>query len=143
MADNLYDFEALRAAGTTFVIDDGTGIDWVFINGTYPAVPGHTGPNTTMSLYDGRYYVNFGLVTAVTVWDSATTFYTISFTNPIENIRGSASDDRIDGNDLANVLVGDATDVAGGQTGSSAGSAMTRFWAWAVPITSGAATMTM
>lgn len=110
MADNIYVFEDLRALGTTVVFDDGTGNDWVFLTGLYPAVPGHSGPSTTMQLSDPI----FGIVTRVSVYDSPTTFYAITFTGGIENIRGSAGSDFIDGNGAANTLMGDPTDAAGG-----------------------------
>ena len=110
MVDNIYVFETLRATGTTVVFDDGTGNDWVFLDGFYPAVSGHSGPSSTLSLSDPV----FGIVAHVTVWDSASAFYAITFTGGIENIRGSAGTDFIDGNGGANILMGDATDVAGG-----------------------------
>lgn len=108
MTDNIYVFETLRAAGETYVFDNDGGTDWVYLTGTYPEVPGHTGPAITMGVQG--LFMN---MTSVWVYDSPTVSYTINFVGGIENIRGSASTDFITGDNLANILVGDASDVAG------------------------------
>ncbi len=110
MTDTIYVFETLRAAGTTDVFDNDGGTDWIYLNDYYPAVPFHTGPQISLAVGIG------GSVIAAKVWvyNSDSTFYSINFIGGIENVRGSSGDDNIQGNNIANTLIGDATDAAGG-----------------------------
>lgn len=110
MADNTYSFETLLAAGETYVFDNDGGSDWVFLNGTYPATPSRLGPTITMGVQG--LFMN---MTIVWVYEAPDVTHSISFVGGIENIRGSASDDFITGDNLANILVGDASDVQGGR----------------------------
>lgn len=110
MTDTIYVFETLRAAGETYVFDNDGGNDWVFLTGTYPAIPTQTGPSITMGVQG-----QFMNMTSIWVYDSPTLSYNINFVGGIENIRGSASDDYIAGDAVANTLVGDAFDVEGGR----------------------------
>ena len=107
MPDTIFDFEAMRAAGTTFAFaTDGT--DWIFINWFYAAVPFHSGPSITLQS------VCAGQTHAYAEVFEVSGSYQIDFLGIIENARGSASADNISGSTGANILVGDPTDAFGG-----------------------------
>ena len=109
MVDNVYIFES--HTDQPAVTDDGTGTDWIVITGTYATQFGHWGAQLYM-FYDnplqttGWYYTFAGGVT--------TTHWAI-FNGQIENAQGGPGDEEIVGGAIANVIYGDALDVAGGQ----------------------------
>ena len=113
MADDIYVFETLKAAGASTVTDDGSGSDWIIIDG------GYFGGN----LYDtwgSRTYL--GQINSNTpgdgAWIETTQFSPLLYKSltvfgVIENARGGAGNDLLVGNDGANILQGDPFDVAG------------------------------
>ena len=109
MVDNVYTFE--NHTDQPAVTDDGTGTDWIVITGTYAAQFGYWGAQLYM-FYDnplqttGWYYTYPG---------GTTTQHFAIFNGQIENAQGGPGDEEIVGGAIANVIYGDALDVAGGQ----------------------------
>ena len=109
MVDNVYTFE--NHTDQPAVTDDGTGTDWIVITGTYAAQFGYWGAQLYM-FYDnplqttGWYYTYPG---------GTTTQHFAIFNGQIENAQGGPGDEEIVGGSIANVIYGDALDVAGGR----------------------------
>ena len=113
MADDIYVFETLKAAGASTVTDDGSGSDWIIIDG------GYFGGNLS-DTWGSRTYL--GQINSNTpgdgAWIETTQFSPLLYKNltvlgVIENARGGAGNDLLAGNNGANILQGDPFDVAG------------------------------
>lgn len=103
MASNTYIVENLAApSNTPDVTDDGTGIDWIVIQGSY----------ADATLINLSWWVEGGVTTqAYARYDQPeNTGNTVRFLGFIENARGGNGADWIDGNEGANRLEGDADD---------------------------------
>ena len=99
MADDIYTIDLLATDGKTITIsDDGSGSDWLVFSGSYDTV-------TNITL---QWSVDTGLPTAAagSYWVGNIGSRLI-VNGQIENVRGSAGQDDIIGNDLANILYGD------------------------------------
>lgn len=111
MADNVYIYENYSAdvLPTPDATDDGTGTDWIVINGTYN--------NRTISLsYTellGTAIGNTQVTYTAFIGDAVRTLYVV-INGVIENARGGAGAENILGSFQANILQGDMLDVAGG-----------------------------
>lgn len=111
MANNVYVVDQLATGIETITIDDdGTGLDWLVFEGVF-AVPtdvrlGQTSVNGTSTSASGFYFapLNNG--------------HRLIINGLIENVRGSNGLDFIQGNELGNLLYGDATatSTGGGDT---------------------------
>lgn len=100
MANNTYTVNLSAMNGNTVILtDDGSGTDWLVITGSYD-VP------TNISL---QYTSEFGTATSAsgTYWVN-NVGSRLQVNGQIENVRGSSSKDDIIGNELGNVLYGDA-----------------------------------
>ena len=113
MANNIYNVNSLGSAtGAVTITDDGTGIDWLTITGSFPT---YTSINLEYT------YAQDGTATSAwgrfdTAGPPATT--TLRINGIIENVRGSDTTDFIGGNHANNLIYGDAasTGVGGSDT---------------------------
>ena len=113
MADNQYNanFYLSQATNTT-ISDDGSGIDTVFLTGSYPSFGSGAG------YYGARIWLS-GLNNSgnayIEVKEGPPLLYrNLTIIGTIENAFGSDTVDEIIGNGADNYLQGDASDVAGG-----------------------------
>lgn len=116
MADNVYDFDALVAAGTRFVTDDGTGQDWITLQTvrTISQAAINTGNYavrvflTSTTFQEGRAYAEWMQT------DPFLVYTLVQFTGVIENIQGANGREAYSGNGSANIIYGDWGDAPGG-----------------------------
>jgi serralysin len=102
MANNTYVVDLLVTGTQTITInDDGTGIDWLVIQGTYPTQTDLRLSWTTDAF--GNSTSGMGLY-----FNPLNTGHRLVVNGFIENIRGSNGLDFIQGNEAGNVLFGDA-----------------------------------
>lgn len=101
MANNIYIVDQLATGTQTITVDDdGTGIDWLVIQGIYSQPTdfrlGQTMVNGVSTSASGSYFfpLNSG--------------HRLIVNGLIENVRGSNGQDFIQGNELGNLLFGDA-----------------------------------
>lgn len=110
MAANTYIVENLATEATTDITDDGTGIDWIVIQGSYA-----TETYINLSSY---YEAGVSTQAYARYYQPANTGHSLRITGFIENARGGNGADWISGNEGANRLEGDADDngVGGADT---------------------------
>lgn len=101
MANNIYIVDQLASGPQTITIDDdGTGIDWMVIQGIYSQPTdfrlGLTPVNGVSTSSSGFYFF------------PDNTGHRLIVNGLIENVRGSNGQDFIQGNELGNLLMGDA-----------------------------------
>lgn len=106
MANNVYIVDQLATGTETITVnDDGSGIDWIVIQGVYSLATdirlGHGYPPSSTS--GSGFYYNPGN------WG-----HRLIVVGLIENARGSNGTDYIQGNELGNLLYGDASNVGPG-----------------------------
>lgn len=112
MTNDFYDIDALIAAGTYSVLDDG-GIDWIVVSALHVTSFPYPGSQYgTRIVLDGP-GGDLTVASATTIRLNPPLYTTVNFTGTIENVMGGAGNDEIRGNLLANVLQGDAADVEG------------------------------
>lgn len=122
MADDIYVVDLLATGTTTVTLaDDGTGIDWLVIQGVYSEP-------TSFNLqwtYDGA--AEDGTPTSARgfYFEPQNTGHALVVTGMIENVRASNGRDWVAGNSLANLIYGDAArngpggnDTLGGGAGN-------------------------
>lgn len=118
MADSIHYFEYWAGLGITIVTVDGTGVDWLILDGVYL-------PDGNAPFYSVGAVINMnwgwnpgGPATWATeiraLYPGSSPFYRMELYGVIENVRGGGGNEEIMGTGLANHLVGDPTDVAGG-----------------------------
>lgn len=102
MADDSYIVENLATEATTDVTDDGTGIDWIVIQGSY----------ATATSIDLSWWAEGGVTTQAYAryYEPENTGHSLRVFGFIENARGGNGADWIDGNEGDNRLEGDADD---------------------------------
>ena len=116
MADNFYDFEAIIAAGTLVVNDDGSGTDSIVINAVHTISAG--------AIALGNYAVTIFLsaplpgnpanaYSLLMVTEPGLLYQSFTVTGTVENIYGSAGRESFSGNAVGNLIQGDPLDVAG------------------------------
>ena len=109
MVNTVYVFE--NYTDQPAVTDDGTGADWIVITGTYTSQFGYWGAQLYM-FYEspprtsGWYYTFSG---------GTTTAHWAMINGQIENAQGGPGNEEIVGGAIANIIYGDALDVAGAQ----------------------------
>lgn len=104
MADDTYVIDEIATGTATETLsDDGTGNDWLKINGTYPLIS-----DIRLS-----WSSNAGISTAASglYWSKPGTSHRLVVNGLIENVRGGNGEDFIQGNELGNRLIGDKTDA--------------------------------
>ena len=116
MADTTYVFETYSSNGISLVTDDGSGIDWIIVTGSYDSFPGDPGVWVTLTYVSP---LNPAVPTQAFVdtqtWNGSTlTHASLQIFGTIENVLGSSGIDDLVGSDGANVLQGDPLDVFGG-----------------------------
>jgi serralysin len=105
MANNTYVIDELATTPTTVtVVDDGTGTDWLKLDGTYAL------PSDIRLSWDAL----GGVTTAASglYWVDSGHAFRLVVQGIIENVRGGNGPDFIQGNEFGNILVGDKS--AGG-----------------------------
>ena len=113
LADTTYIIDTLATGGATkTVTDDGTGSDWLELDGTYAASSAITLAWTTLS----------GTATQASgLYDDGTNTSRLIVNGAIENVRGSNDKDDITGNELANILYGDQAATGTGNNDTLSG----------------------
>ncbi len=112
MANNIYRIDLLTVNGSVTVTDDGTGVDWLEIRGSY------SDPTDIRLNYSNAFPASI---------DATGLFYTPGVTHRlivnglIENVRGCDSADYIIGNEANNRLYGDQDNGKGGNDTLSGG----------------------
>jgi Ca2+-binding RTX toxin-like protein len=106
MADNIYVIDTLSRNGQTVTItDDGTGSDWLVIEGLYGSPTdidlSWTSTGGTSTSAEGIYFVGSSGSRLVV-------------NGLIENVQGSNGQDFIQGNEVGNILYGDSDATGGG-----------------------------
>lgn len=114
MANNTYRIDLLAAGSSTVTVtDDGTGTDWLVIQGSYADSTDirlnyfNSSPSTGAS---GQFFTS-----------NPNTTHTLIVNGLIENVRGCDSADYIAGNELDNLLYGDQNNGLGGNDTLSGG----------------------
>lgn len=107
MSNDIYNADILAPTTTTITIDDdGIGLDWLVVNGSYPV-------ETDVRL-------SWNAVNGVSTQASARfdpvagAGHRLVINGLIENVRGSNTADFIQGNEVANILYGDAASTGPG-----------------------------
>lgn len=99
MANDIYVLEDLASEATTNITDDGTGIDWIIINGTYA---------TATSINLSAWYESGASTQAYArYYQPENTGHSLRIYGFIENARGGNGRDWISGNEGDNRLEGD------------------------------------
>jgi serralysin len=111
MANDIYDIAGSGTALGVTLADDGTGLDWLILTGTYTQVSNITLQFTT----DAGFVATSARGTA---FDSPNPSKTLTVNGLIENARGSDSRDYMIGNTGNNILYGDnlSTGLGGNDT---------------------------
>ncbi len=101
MSNDIYNADILAPTTTTITIDDdGNGLDWLVVNGSYPEAT-----DIRLSYWD----INGISTQASARFDPVSgQGHRLIINGLIENVRGSISTDFIQGNEVANILYGDA-----------------------------------
>lgn len=112
MANDIYEIDLLATGTATITLtDDGTGSDWLVMTGFYTSATdirlGWTRPSGTSTSASGYYF---------TPSTSGNIGHRLVVNGLIENVRGSNGADDIQGNEVGNILYGDA--LSGGPGGN-------------------------